>query len=335
MDCNMTELADDTGRGEPRCYRVPTTIPAIRQVLAGIEGRKVLTVEECSLADWLWRNLKDDVEELIVCDPRRNRLITDDGEKTNRIDARKLAELLRGGHLRAVYHTDSQERLVLKQWVGLYHDRVKDAVRQVNKIRARCLLWGVRPARRAVRDPMVRQEWLGKMKERALAAQLRVLFVGYDAVREQVQRSRQQLGRLSKQEKIVELWQAMPGIGLIRAVTFLAYMDTPWRFRSRKKRWKYCGVGLQRTATGSDRSGRDKPGTLKLAWACNKRLKSVVIGAAISAIGQGNNVLSEYYHGLVRRGVLSSNARHSVARKLIDKMTAMWKTHSPYCDDLA
>lgn len=335
VDRNMTELADDTGDGWPQCYRVPTTIPALREVLASISGRKILAIEECAMADWLYRNLRDHVDELIVCDPRRNRLITDDGDKTNRIDACKLAELLRGGHLRAVHHSDSEERLVLKQWVGLYHDRVRDGVRQVNKIRARCYMWGLRAARGALRNLSAREQWLSSLKGHPAAAQLRLLFVGWDAIAQQVQRARQQLGRLSKKYEIIAKWQEIPGIALIRSVTFFAYMDTPWRFANRKKRYRYCGVGLQRTATGTDKRGRDKPGKLKLAWACNRRLKAVVIGAALSAIAQGDNVLSDLYGRLMRKGVLASNARHAVARKVVDKMTAMWKTNSAYCPDLA
>jgi transposase len=335
VDSNMTELADDTGRGRPRTFRVPTTIPALREVLGTIGGRKVMTIEEGPMAQWLYRNLCDHVEEFVVCDPRRNRLLAGDGDKTNRIDALKLAELLRGGHIRAVYHSEDEERVVLKQWVGLYHDRVRDAVRQVNKIRARCRMYGVRPPRGVLRDGEARQRWLRQLDGTGLAGQLRLLFVGWDAVRQQVVRARQQLGRLSKKHEIIEKWKDVPGVGPIRAVTFLAYMDTPWRFANRKKRYKYCGVGLQRTATGSDRFGRDKPGKLKLAWACNKCLKAVVMGAAIRAIGQGQNVLADLYARLIGKGVTAGNARHAVARKIIDKMTAMWKTNSAYCPELA
>ncbi len=91
VDSKMTELAIDTGDDEVTRYRVPTTIPALKAVLAEIAGHKKLTFEEGPMAQWLYRNLKEDVHELIVCDPRRSRLITDDGEKTDPIDAGKLA----------------------------------------------------------------------------------------------------------------------------------------------------------------------------------------------------------------------------------------------------
>ena len=54
--------------------------------------------------------------------------------------------------------------------------------------------------------------------------------------------------------------------GLIRSVTLLAYLDTPWRFKRKTKLWKYCGVGLQRATSGQDRHGREHPAQLELVW---------------------------------------------------------------------
>ena len=41
--------------------------------------------------------------KLLVCNPRKNALLKD-GNKSDRIDARKLVELLRGHQLKPVYH---------------------------------------------------------------------------------------------------------------------------------------------------------------------------------------------------------------------------------------
>jgi len=91
-----------------------------------------------------------------------------------------------------------------------------------------------------------------------------------------------------KKYDIIKLWGRLPGIGLIRATTLFAYLDTPWRFKQKNKLWKYCGVGLQRTTSGTDKKGRPKPARLKLPWAVNRTLKNAVLGAAISAINQKN-----------------------------------------------
>jgi len=335
VDCRTTELVVRRNNKIVLALRVPTTIPALIEALRRIPSPKILAIEEGTTADWLYRNLRPHVDEMIVCDPRRNRLITDDGDKSNRIDAGKLSELLAGGFLRPVYHGATEDSLLLKQWVGLYHDRVRDAVRQVNKVRGRCRMYGVWPPAGAVSVTKVRDPWVKEMPNQALAAQLRLLFLGLDVARQQVVRARQEMTRRAKPFEIIQRWQKIPGIGPVRAITFLAYMDTPWRFANRCKRWKYCGVGLVRKATGTDKRGRPKPGRLCLELAANRALKDAMMGGAISAINQGDNVLSDLYHRLCAKGVLPSNVRHSVARKIIDKMIAMWKTNQPYEPDLA
>jgi hypothetical protein len=46
------------------------------------------------------------VTKVVVCNPRKNALLKE-GNKSDRIDARKLAELLRNGSLSGVYHAAS------------------------------------------------------------------------------------------------------------------------------------------------------------------------------------------------------------------------------------
>ena len=76
------------------------------------------------LGGWLARELYLHVDKLIVCEPHRNNWREKDGDKGDPIDARKLAELFRGGYVMPGHQTGSQERLLLKQLVLLYHDRV-------------------------------------------------------------------------------------------------------------------------------------------------------------------------------------------------------------------
>jgi hypothetical protein len=62
-----------------------------------------VTFEEGPWAAWLYDLLKPHVARLAVCNPRKNALLKD-GNKSDRIDARKRAELLRGNQLQPVYH---------------------------------------------------------------------------------------------------------------------------------------------------------------------------------------------------------------------------------------
>ena len=315
-------------------YSVPTSIPAIANVLDSFQGKKHFAIEEGPMSGWLYRNLSNKVDDFISSDPRRNRLIASDGDKDDKIDAAKLASLLRGGFLRKIHQSDDAGRAELKHWVSLYHDRVRDAVRSINKIRGRCRMHGVKISRAALRNPGSRADWLLETNNRALATQLNMLWIGYDATARQVKLAKRQLALLGKKYEIIQFFGQLPGVGLIRATTLFAYLDTPWRFKKKNKLWKYCGVGLQRTTSGTDKKGKPKPARLKLPWAVNRTLKNAVLGATLSAINQKNNAFKEFYERMVQNGMITSNARHAVARKMLTAMWAMWKTNSPFDESL-
>jgi transposase len=327
---NSTELAIERNNKIVHRYKLPTSIAALSNVLDSLKGEKHLAIEEGPMAGWLYRNLGKKVDELIICDPRRNKLIDSDGDKDDKIDAAKLACLLRGNYLRPVYHSDDAGRTELKHWVSLYHDRVRDAVRNINKIRSRCRMHGLTIPRIVVRQAKARDKWLSKTNNQMLVAQLNMLWIGYDATSQQVRIARRQLSTISSKHKIIKLWSQLPGIGLVRAVTLFAYLDTPWRFKKKNKLWKYCGVGLQRTTSGTDSKGRPKPTRLQLPWAVNRTLKNAILGAVSSAINQKDNLFREHYERMLEDGIMPSNARHAVARKLLTVMWAMWKTNSRF-----
>ena len=327
---NNTELAvEQRGRIVAR-YSVPTSIPAIGAVLNSIQGKKILAMEEGPMAGWLYRNLNEKVDEFIVSEPRRNKLISSEGDRDDKIDSGKLAVLLRGNFLKAVHHTGDDHRAYLKHWINLYHDRVRDAVRDINKIRACCRMHGVRIPRKVVRNPVRRHQWLSGLDNPVLKAQLHMLWIGYDATKEQLEIAKKQFSSYARPYPIIKSWCDLPGVGMIRATTIFAYLDTPWRFKNRAKLHRYCGVGLVRITSGNDKKGRPKPARLKLPWAVNRRIKNTVMGAAISAIERGDNAFKDYYERMLSHGITPVNARHSVARKLVSTMSAMWKTGRPY-----
>ena len=189
---------------------------------------------------------------------------------------------------------------------------------------------GVRPPRGALCNEVIWQGWLVVLGRHPVAGQLGLLWEGLEANRRQARMARQTVGRLAKAYPVVAAWQDVPGIGPIRAVTLLAYLDTPWRFAGPKQLWKYCGVGLQRRASGTDQRGRPRPGSLKLAYRVNRRLKEAVVGGAWSAIAQGDNVFADYYGRLIRKGLHEANAWHAVARKMLTVMWGMWKNNSRF-----
>src|SRR3974377_819090 len=80
-----------------------TKAETILQFLHGLRGSLHVTFEEGTWAAWLHDLLKPHVTRAVVCDPRKNALLKA-GNKNDRIDARKLAELLYLNKLSPVYH---------------------------------------------------------------------------------------------------------------------------------------------------------------------------------------------------------------------------------------
>jgi len=77
---------------------IETKAATIVQFMQGLRGSLHVTFEEGTWAAWLYDLLQPHVAKVVACNPRRNALLKD-GNKGDRIDARKLAELLRGNHL--------------------------------------------------------------------------------------------------------------------------------------------------------------------------------------------------------------------------------------------
>ena len=82
---------------------VETKASSILQFIHGLRGELHVTWEEGTWAAWLYDLLHPQVARVLVCDPRRNALLKE-GNKSDKIDARKLADLLRTGMLRPVHH---------------------------------------------------------------------------------------------------------------------------------------------------------------------------------------------------------------------------------------
>jgi transposase len=309
---------------------LPTQIDKLIEFLDQFQGCKHLAIEESSLAAWLHCHLHDKVDKLIFCDPRRNRLICDDGDKDDPIDAVKLTELLAHGSLRQIHHSANERHLTLKQWTALYYDRVREKVRQNLKIQSCALQHGIHISSSCMVHPARRKQWLREISPRSLAKQLCLLFSGLDVNVRQVAQAQEQMLKHAQNFPIIRKWQKLPGIGPIRAITLYAYLETPWRFKTKSKLFKYCGVGLERSQSGADRRGRPKPARLKLSPRCNRILKNVVIGAARSIIDKGDNVFQRDYERMVAHGMSHSKALHALARKVLTVIWGMWKSQRSF-----
>jgi transposase len=323
--CSTTDLAAVTRKGRlTQRERCPTTIAHLRDTLAKLPSPRVVIIEEGPLADWLFRELSERGEEVIVCDPRRNALIARDSDKDDPIDAEKLARLAAGGYLKQVHHPETFERVVFKRRVGLYHDRFRNRVRQANRILAQFRMCGVfikeadlveserkTLLRRLPRPQIVRDDVL-------------LLLQGYDSAVGQETQLRRGLIQLARRIEPVRRFIELPGIHWIRAATLYAYLDTPWRFKKKTKLFRYLGIGLERRGSGTG------PRSVNVTRACNRLLKSMILGAATTAIAAKENPFAEQYRRCLHEGMTPRNARRTAARSLAAVLWGMWKSGAVY-----
>jgi transposase len=108
---------------------IETKTATILQLIQGLSGDLQVTFEEGTWAAWLYDLLKPHVTKIVVCDPRRNALLKE-GNKSDKVDARKLAELLRTGLLRPVYHGENGLR-TLKELSRSYLTNLRLEIREV------------------------------------------------------------------------------------------------------------------------------------------------------------------------------------------------------------
>jgi hypothetical protein len=109
---------------------IETKASTILQFIHGLSGDLHITFEEGTWAAWLYDLLKPHVTEVLVCNPRKNALLKD-GNKGDKIDARKLSELLRLNNLKPVYHGENGIR-TLKELARSYLTITKDLTRVIS-----------------------------------------------------------------------------------------------------------------------------------------------------------------------------------------------------------
>ncbi len=160
---------------------IETKANTVLQFIHGLRGDLHVTFEEGTWAAWLYDLLKPHVTEVLVCDPRKNALLKQ-GSKSDKIDARKLAELLRLNHLKPVYHGEYGVR-TLKELARSYLTITQDLTRVRNRLKALYRSWAIPCSGRQVYALRHRSEWLGKISEAGVRWRAEHYYQQLDALR--------------------------------------------------------------------------------------------------------------------------------------------------------
>ena len=224
-----------------------TKAATILEFVAGLRGTLSVTFEEGTWAAWLYDLLKPHVDELVVCNPRKNALLKD-GNKSDRIDARKLADRLRLNDLKPVYHGETGVRM-LRELARSYLNLVKDQTRVMNRLKAMYRSWAIPCAGRDVYYACHRAEWLGKIREAGVRRRAEHLYQQLDMLQHLRQQARRELLAESRQHP-----SQAPADAVARAHSLRAGGGSDPDAASFS--YQATAVGLQRTGVGNSHQRR-------------------------------------------------------------------------------
>lgn len=326
--CTLGHMDEDgTFRGN---IRFSTSAKNIINALKSVKAKnKYLTMEEGTLTHWAVQVARPYVIEVIACDPRENALIFKSPNKRDQVDTQKLCRLLRLGELKHVYHTLNDDRAIFKAAAQHYLDLRDQLTRLKHKIKAAYRRWGIiKVFSNSVYSPSGRDKYLKQVKHLPIRNQIKRLYYLMDQtenLRKTALHSMKQLGL--KYPEISE-FQKIPGIAVVNAHVFDAFIQTPHRFAKRSQLWKYCRLSI------TDRSSDGKQlGYKRLDSSGVSELKTLSFRAFMAAM-RGDNEVKRFYLDSLNRTHDHKHARLNTQRKILTVMYGLWKKGEAYRPEL-
>jgi transposase len=312
---------------------IETKAETIRAFIKGLTGTVHVTFEEGTHAAWLFDLIKPLVAEVVVCNPRHNALLQS-GNKSDKIDANKLADLLRCGLLKSVYH-EAHGTQSLKQLAQCYETLVVDSIRVMNRIKALYRGRGIDCSGSGVYCESQRKDWLAKLEEPGTRSRAESLYTQLESLKKLRRQARNELIKESRRRPACKLLTPVPGLGPVRVALILATVVTPFRFRTKRQLWTYVGLAVvtktsaEYKIVGGQIQKRNKPTmTRGLNRNYNRRLKKVFKSAALDATR--TEPFASYYRDLIEKGRSPEIARVNIARKLAALVLSLWKRGEEY-----
>ena len=306
-----------------------TKAATILDFIQGLRGELYVTFEEGTWAAWLYDLLKPHVSKLVVCNPRKNALLKT-GNKSDRIDARKLADLLRAGLLSPVYHGEVGVR-TLKELARSYLAITQDLTRVMNRLKAVYRSWAIPCAGRSVYAPRHRADWLDKLREAGVRRRAERLYQQLDQLQLLRQQARRDLLAESRKHGARQWLRRIPYLGPIRAALLIALIQTPHRFRTKRQLWAYSGLALEthnsaeyRFVAGELQRSKKLLAIRGLNQNHNHDLKYIFKSMATIASARPGP-LQDFYAVLLSKGMKPTMARLTLARKIAAITLIIWK----------
>ena len=271
---NQSQICILTPEGEMSEWRVGTEASCFAKVL-GNQPRERIVIEASTESEWVARCLEQLGHEVVVADPNfapmyatRSRRV-----KTDRRDARALAEACRLGAYRPAHRTSDEQRHVRAR-LAVRESLVRTRARSISLIRSLLRREGWRVGNGAASSFIRRVQELplpGRLKSE-IAPVLAVML----HLNRQIGFSDEIIAQIATGDERVQRLTTVPGVGRLTAASFVATLDQAERFQSAHQVESYLGL------VPRERSSGEKQQRGRITKAGNSRTRSLLVEAAWS-----------------------------------------------------
>ena len=235
-------------RSESRFERYGTSATAYRQFESRLRlyeenGYKVrIAVEATGSARYFKNRMERIGIEVVVINTLKFKVVNESVKKTDRHDARTIAEFLEKDMLPESWlcsEKSEELRRILKSRTVL----VRSMVTLKNQVHGLLLGYGIETKRGQLQSKKERRRILDVLAEQGLAGYaVEPLLDTIDTLAGEVKKLEKVLTEQVKGDRIVQLLMSIHGTGLITAATVRAYVDDINRFREYKHFSSYAGL---------------------------------------------------------------------------------------------
>jgi transposase len=294
--------------------RFPRTAEGLDALTTRCTPHSALAVE-ASTPTWHFADaVVSAVADLRIVDPLKTRLKAGYAAKTDRLDARRLADALRRDSVVGIYYPPVTIR-ELRELCRSRHALVQVRTALINRLRAVLLRQGIADARRlakATDDRWLEQQPLPPQAAASVARLRRVLTL----VRTEARDAEAEVRHVADTDPIARALQQLPGIGPVLALMIRAEIAEITRFPTPGHVASYAGLvtGVEASA-GRVRYGRiTRRGSPWLRWA--------LVEAAMHGTKRTDRIGRWGRRLAVRKGALK--ARVALARRLCEEIHRQW-----------
>jgi transposase len=295
---------------------VKTSEQSLVHVINRLHGERHMTFEESSISQWLFLQLKDKVDHLLICNPTY--VAKKQGAKTDFRDALHLAQELRTNHLQPVFH-DTSHWMEIRTTVSGYLDIVEEIIRFKNRLKAVFRAEAIQTDENSFYKNQARVKELKNLSAKFVAENL---FNQIAFLEKEKDKYRELFERNKKQYKPIRNLMTIPGISIIRANIIAAIVCQPARFENKHKFWGYCMLVRHIQESGGRIYGNKR-------FFGRRELRNVFIGAAENAM-RSDGELRDRYDALRAKGVTHKDAKLNLARQIASIAICLLKNNDKY-----